>query len=44
MAGLQEKSTYRSALFSTGGDGAKNALQKKAIRKTTSKVIKEIIN
>ena len=41
MAGLQKKTTYRSMPFSTGSDGVKNALQKKAIRGATSKVVKE---
>ena len=41
MAGLQKKTTYRSAPFPTGGDRARDALQKKATRGATSKVMRE---
>ena len=40
QAGFQEKTTYRSALFSSGGGKAKDALQTKATGKATSKVVK----
>ena len=41
MAGSQEKTTYRSAPFPTGGGGARDALQRKAIGGATSKVVRE---
>ena len=41
MASLQEKTTYRSALFPLGGGGARDALQMKGTRKATSKVVRE---
>ena len=40
MAGLQEKTTYKSASFLSGSSGAKNALQKKAIEGAISKVVR----
>ena len=40
ITGSQEKTTYRSALFPSGGGGAKDALQKKATRKATSEVVR----
>ena len=39
IAGLQEKIIYKSALFPSGGGGARDALQKKATRKATSEVV-----
>ena len=41
MAGLQNKTTYRSALFPTGDGRVKDALQKKATKRATSEVVKE---
>ena len=41
MAGLQEKTTYKSTLFLFGDGRAKDALQKKAIRRATSKMVKD---
>ena len=41
MAGLREKTTYRSAPFPSGGSGARDALQKKATRGATSEVVRE---
>ena len=41
MAGLQEKTTYRSAPFPSGGDGARDALQWKAIGGATSEVVRK---
>ena len=41
IAGLQEKTTYRSTLFPTGGGRARDALQRKAIGGATSKVVRE---
>ena len=40
MAGLQKKTTYRSALFPISGGEAKDALQKKATGGATSKVVR----
>ena len=42
MASLEEKTTYRSALFLSNGDRARDILQKKAIRQTISKIVREI--
>ena len=42
MAGLQEKTTYRSAPFPSGSGGARDALQWKAIGGVTSKVVREM--
>ena len=41
IAGLQEKTTYRSAPFLFGGDRARDALQWKTTRGATSEVVKE---
>ena len=41
MAGLQEKITYRSAPFPSGGNRARDALQKKTIRETTSELVRD---
>ena len=41
MAGLRKKTTYRSTPFLTGGDKAKDALQRKATRGAINKVVKE---
>ena len=41
MAGSQEKTTYRSAPFPSGGGGARDALQRKATGGATSKVVRE---
>ena len=41
IAGLQEKTTYRLALFLFGGSGARNALQKKTTKRARSKVMRE---
>ena len=41
MAGLREKTTYRSAPFSSGGGGAKDALQRKATGRATSELVRE---
>ena len=41
MAGLQKKTTYRSALFPTGGGGARETLQRKATKGAMSKVVKD---
>ena len=42
MAGLQEKTTYRLALFPSVRSKAIDMLQKKTIKEATSKVIREI--
>ena len=41
MAGLQEKTTYRSALFLSSGGRVRDVLQRKATEGVTSKVIRE---
>ena len=41
MAGLQEKTTYRSALFPSGGSRTRDALQKKATNGAISEVVRE---
>ena len=41
MAGLREKITYRSAFFFSDGGRARDALQAKATRRVTSKVVRE---
>ena len=41
MAGLQEKTTYRSAPFPSGGSGVGNALQKTTTEEATSKLVRE---
>ena len=41
MAGSQEKTTYRSAPFPSGGGGAGDASQRKITRGATSEVVKE---
>ena len=41
IANLQKKTTYRSVPFLSGSDRAKDALQRKATRKATSKVVTE---
>ena len=40
MAGLQKKTTYRSAPFPSSGDGARDALEWKATRRVTSEVVR----
>ena len=42
MASLQEKTTYKSALFPSGGSRARNALQKKVTRGAISEVVEEM--
>ena len=41
IVGLREKTTYRSTLFLSGRNRARDALQKKATKEATSKVVKE---
>ena len=41
IAGLQEKTTYRSAPFPSGGSRARDALQRKATEGATSEVARE---
>ena len=41
MAGLQEKGTYRSAAFLSGGGEAKDALQKKATGGAINKMVRK---
>ena len=40
MAGLQEKTTFKSAPFPSGGDGARDALQRKATGGVMSKMVR----
>ena len=42
MAGLQEKTTYKSAPFPSGGGRARNILQWKAIEGAMSEVVREM--
>ena len=42
MAGLQEKTTYRLALFLTSSGRTKNARQKKVTRGAINKIVREM--
>ena len=41
MAGLREKTIYKSAPFPTGDGGARDALQRKATGGATNKMVRE---